>query len=66
MQRIDEQKEDKDLKIKIMKQADLMQYDDDFDEEDFYDGKRGGKKYQVDLNVKGGNVIMGKKGKNKK
>lgn len=51
----------------IMKQADLMQYDDDFDEEDFFDGK-GGKKYAVKFtgNTKGENVVMGKKNKNKR
>lgn len=34
MQRLEEQNEKEDLKIKIMQQADLMQYDDDFDEEE--------------------------------
>ena len=41
-----------------MAQATLMQYDDDFDEEDFYERKQGEKKYAVKLADKG-------KGKNK-
>ena len=36
MQREDELREKEDLKIKIMQQAALMQYDDDFDEENEY------------------------------
>jgi len=36
MQRHDELMDNKDLKIKIMAQAEMMQYDDDFDEEEVY------------------------------
>ena len=39
----------KDLKIKIMAQAEQMQYDDDFDEEEVYQRDRKVSKYQVDV-----------------
>jgi hypothetical protein len=39
--------DNKDLKIKIMQQAEAMAYDDDFDEEEVYAKKQ--KKYTVDL-----------------
>ena len=33
MRRVEEEQDSKELKVKIMHQANLMQYDDDFDEE---------------------------------
>lgn len=47
LQKEDEERDSKDLKIKIMHQAQLMAYDDDFDEEDMYSNKP--KKYHVDI-----------------
>ena len=47
MQRLQEEQDSKDLKVKIMQQANLMQYDDDFDEEAEQMNKR--QKYKVDL-----------------
>ena len=43
MQRAEEEQEKQELKVKIIQQADLIQYDDDFDEEDHYNSKK--KKY---------------------
>lgn len=45
----EEEEDNKDLKIKIMTQADAMLYDDDFDEEALYSHKKKEIKYKVDV-----------------
>ena len=62
MQRQEEKDEKANLKIKIMAQAELMQYDDDFDEEDMYNNSKRTQKYKVDVvtttkqNIGGDNI----------
>ena len=51
IQKEEEEKERADIKVRIMQTAALMQYDDDFDEEELYAGKDKAKtKYSVRLN----------------
>ena len=49
MQKQQEVSDNKDLKIKIMAQAEQMQYDDDFDEEEMYGSSKKVSKYHVDV-----------------
>lgn len=49
LQRLEELQDKKDMKIKIMQQADQMQYDDDFDEEDNLYGNKNKSKYSVNV-----------------